>query len=260
MTNVAYGIAMPTMRGILTPQRRLLDGISGVSAAWSFNRALRGGAGSWLRVRDTATGTGYDCKDPASVAAALAGDNGTLPEIYDQSGNGHAFVQSTVIQQPGYIAAVSSNGLAAASFDNTDDNMHTAANMDTMFSTSSWYFAGAFQFNALIGTTEGGDAYADTNILFNQATGYPQLAALANGKAIIGIHGSGYATTGAGGIANNTPAVIECRRDAASGKIGVRVNGGTWGEVAASLRQPRAAAHSRLVRLWLRRQDERLFL
>lgn len=91
MTAVAYGIAMPASRGVLSAQPRApLDGIADVTitAAYSIDQLLLTsfGSGKRFRVRDTTTAGEQDCETPAAATAFLAGNGGAVVSTYNQTG------------------------------------------------------------------------------------------------------------------------------------------------------------------------------
>jgi hypothetical protein len=236
MTSIAYGIAMPSLRGVLAPTAPglPLDSISGVTlaAAWSVNRALLTsfGTGDLFRGRDTVTSDEADYAAPSAFVTALGGDAGALPKLYDQSGSGNHLLQATASQQPAFASDAGSSGNAAAALDNSDDYMATAANMAALFSVSSWYMAIVCYFNALAGT----NAYPTLNqmLLGNEASGYIGAALKADGTFQCDVASGGHhvTNTSSGAVSALTPVLLEWRRQ--GGNNGLRVNGGSWVEAA----------------------------
>ena len=231
MTGVAYGVAMPSVRGVLTtlsPGLPLdLASDVTVTGAWSVQRALLTsfGSGSRFRVRDTSNNNEQDCVTPAEAGTFLGGHAGAIVDVYDQSGAGNAFMQATASRQPAFTANAASTGKAAAALDNSNDYMATAANMSTMFSTSSWYMAVVCYFNALAGTST---AVWNNQTVLGNASGYIYTAVMADGTFEIGNYSHFDTKTAPGAVSAIVPVLLECRRK--SGNDGVRVNGGSWVE------------------------------
>lgn len=102
---------------------------TGLESAWSVGRRLRSAyTGPIIRVRRSSDNVEQDFSgsgasgavDASAVAAFCGAGDGFLTTIYDQSGNGRNFTQSTTAVQPQVVSsggAVTENGRLCAAFD-----------------------------------------------------------------------------------------------------------------------------------------------
>lgn len=118
-----------------------VTGLTGALAAYSVSQVLRDAySGSLIRVRRSSDSTEQDIGssggllDVASLLSFCGAGNGFITTVYDQSGNSHNLVQTTVANQPqivtsGALTTDIRSFLCSAIHDGTDDLLRTASNV-----------------------------------------------------------------------------------------------------------------------------------
>ncbi len=114
----------------------VLDGVSGVTGAWSMSRALLTSFGAGSKYTDV---------------------SGFVSSFNDQSGSSRDFTGS-VGQRPA-VATAGPSSLACASFDGTDDRLTTAALLSSFMSASAGYMLWSFRINTI--SANDGNPYAN---------------------------------------------------------------------------------------------------
>jgi len=225
MNPVAYGIALPAIRGVLAPPvAPPLDPMTGVTitGAWSVNRALLSSFAGQdrLRMRDTSSGAIDDVATPAAALAFLNGNAGTVVSLYDHSGNARTLTNAATALQPALVTGVGALSRAGAQFDASDDFLQGAA-LSNFMSAVSGYVICAGLFAAL---TANNDVYLNQPLWRTSTSGHGAYAKSGGSLYSYAFDNTFRCALGAT-VAPAVPFVHEWWQ--ASGQLYSRVNAGT---------------------------------
>lgn len=180
------------------PIRPPLDGLAGITGAWSMSRPL---LTSWGAAALYTTGTG-------------------ISAIKDQSGAGQDFAQATGSLQP--VASIAGPQVrACATFDGSDDVLATAGALSAFISNTTGYLIVSFYITTLEAFT----------LIFGDAE--ENVALNTNTTSTLNIQNyDGTVDEAVVSVAISTPYVAEWRHEA--GNVYGRLNGGAWSAAVAS--------------------------
>lgn len=152
---------------IMRSRNRMLDNYpTGLWAALSYRKLIDNYAGSCIRIRRSSDNTEQDIGfvgrliDSAAITSFVGAGDGFVRTVYDQSGNGNHFIQTTSANQPRVALAGVLDGFIR--FDASNDSL-ISANTSGGANTALTMFTGKSTLRTTTGTQMVIEHTADTN-------------------------------------------------------------------------------------------------
>jgi hypothetical protein len=187
-----------------------LDGLSGVTGAWSVARRLRSSYG----------GARYNLT------------SSVIDTLYDQSGNNRDMVQATAGRRPA-VVTVGANNREAADFDGTDDRLASTATLADVADNNRFYIIVVAQIDAFLNNNTGSSISQNSPIIADTG-GFAGVVARGSGSSgfVSGYNWDGNSDVAERAISTDALFMFSVRHE--GGELITRINGGSESSPVAS--------------------------